>query len=260
MQRSEYLRIVLAAGLLGAGCATPPSSLAGPKPVDDVVITPSQALAPSEARDTELDADWASEGELRFEARVSSLATGPPLSWSSEALESLSAGLNDPGTRATRAAVLLALDPRDTTSEILLQSLEARHVAPARGLDAGDILAAAALGQRALDGDTIARLLALVNGTRPHPDLEVRVECAATLLGAGMAEEGVAAFLLRVLRAETPAQASDPIDWERVETMSWSKSRAAAALAAHLRLPNDFHPDSPWQEQIDIAARWEAAL
>ncbi|MFT7680256.1 MAG: hypothetical protein ACI8QC_004262 [Planctomycetota bacterium] len=201
---------------------------------------------------------WDLSARLVFERRVHDLQAGPAPEWNAEALTALRAALDEPGARATRAAVLLAHDLGDAAGECLLARLEQRHVAPSRGLDAGDIVAAASLGRRALDHKQVQRLLALVLPGEPHPDLEIRVECAASALASGA--EAAAPFLLRVLRTETPAQAQDLRDWERVTTLAWAKGRAAAALAAHTGLVHGFRADGSWAHQMQSANLYARAL
>lgn len=201
---------------------------------------------------------WDSSARLIFEQDVRSLQAGPAPSWNEATLEALGQALNEPGPRATRAAILLAHDSGEASSERLLARLEGRHKAPTRGLDAGDIVAAAGLGRRALTSSQVERLLVLVQQGNPHPDLEVRVECAASALASG--GHAAAPFLIRVLRTETPAQVQDPRDWERVTTLAWAKGRAADALAAHTGLSHGFRADGSWAHQMRSANLFAKAL
>jgi hypothetical protein len=166
----------------------------------------------------------------------------------------LALGLQD--LSSVRAAVLLARG-EDESRAALLRRLEARIEGPARESDAGDIVAAAALA-RWSDMELIERLTQLASGPEPHPDLEVRVECAATALAAGALE--VTPFLLRVLTAGTPAEVQDPIDWTPTETLAWSKMRAADALAQHAGLDLLYQPDASFEQQLADVARLRAAL
>ncbi len=70
----------------------------------------------------------------------------------------------------------------------------------------------------------------------------------------------VVPFLLRVLRAETPTQHLDPPDWERVETVTWAKTRAAEALAQHLGVPQGLRPDGPYAHIEEEVRRYEELL
>ena len=76
----------------------------------------------------------------------------------------------------------------------------------------------------------------------------MRVECASSALARGRTE--VVPFLLRVLRASTPAQREDPPDWTPKPTMAWSKSRAATALSGHLGVPVEFRADASYEYQL----------
>ena len=201
---------------------------------------------------------WDTSSRLVFEERVRELQSGPAPEWEQAALEAMTLALNEPGPRATRAAVLLSYGTSAAAAQALLARLEQRHKAPSRALDAGDIVAAAALGRRSLSEAQVQRLLDLVQPGDPHPDLEVRVECAASALLAGAGE--AAPFLLRVLRTETPAQAQDPRDWERVTTLAWAKGRASRALAQHTGLKHGFRPDGSWAHQMQSANLYAGAL
>ena len=63
-----------------------------------------------------------------------------------------------------------------------------------------------------------------------------------------------------MLRAETPAQAEDPPDWERVTTLFWAKRHASGALSEALGTPLTFRPDGSWEHQMNEAAAYEAAM
>jgi hypothetical protein len=166
------------------------------------------------------------------------------------------------GERALRATLLCAHEgARDEAPRIsahFLASLERRQAAPSRGESGNQITQAAALLLRPLAPDQSERLLALVIGSEPHPDLAVRVECACTLLA--LKETRVAPFLIRVLRARTPAEKTDPPDWPRIDTLAWVKHRASRSLAEHLGVPDAFRPDGSWQHQIDEALKYERLL
>jgi len=142
-------------------------------------------------------------------------------------------------------------------AEALLAHLETRRPEPRREGDAAEVVAAAALGRWG-GAERRARLRALAIGPRPHPDLEVRVECACVALDLG--ERAVVPFLLRVLHALTPQEREDPIDWEPTETLAWAKGRAAAALSRAAGRPNRFRPDGSWEHQRREAQALQAAL
>ncbi len=205
--------------------------------------------------------DWRALGARPFEERLAEGARTGLFPLGSEDRRALVAALGEPvGTSATRAAVLLAHSAAagdDEAREALLARLERRGIAPSRSEAAGDVVAAAALAPHAQATRAIAeRLAALASGPRPHPELDVRVECAVSALGAGRRE--VAPFLLAVLRAETPGQGTP--DWPRTTSLAWAKGRAGDALAAFTGIPVRVRPDASWADQLADAERFEAAL
>jgi len=209
--------------------------------------------------ESQLPQGWEDSPPSVFESLVSGLTTGGSIIvWSSSALESLRRVLDQPDGSAVRAAVLLAHSTADRATRILIERLEQRVPSVSRSLDAGDLVAAAALAQRGADLDVPGRLETLALGPRPHPSLEVRVECARSALLAD--RSAVVPFLVRVLRAGTPAEAADPGDWERVETLFWAKSRAAQVLSERAGVPMAFRPDGSYEHQIEEAARLERLL
>jgi hypothetical protein len=232
-------------------------------------ITKRLGLTKSEARQAEATVDedsfspwpdWLALGPRAFEERVEALAAEPkPWMLAPQGLVQLVEALGQPGLPATRAAVLLAhaaAAGNEQAHEALLTRLERRAYAPSRSEAAGDIVAAAALAAHTDVSKLPARLAALAAGARPHPELDVRVECACVALGARRDE--VVGFLLAVLRAETPAQGE--IDWPRTTSLAWAKWRAADALAARAGMVHGFRPDASWQDQMDAADRIEEGL
>ena len=85
------------------------------------------------------------------------------------------------------------------------------------------------------------RLLRLAVGSRPHPDLDVRVECAITALALGSDEP--IPFLLQILRIDTYAGEHDERDFEPSETTAWPRGRAAQALSRRAGVPLLYQPD-----------------
>ena len=161
------------------------------------------------------------------------------------------------GETALRSTLLLARTTSPTISEHFLQHLEERTAPPSRGEGGNQITQAAALLLRPtpLSPDQKERLLALAIGPAPHPNLAVRVECAGTLLA--LDEARTVPFLIRVLRARTPAERDDPPDWPRIDTLAWVKHRSSRALAEHFEVPDVFRPDGSWQHQMDEAEAYE---
>lgn len=170
----------------------------------------------------------------------------------------LGAAIGKQDATSVRAVLLLVSSRDPRVPELLLRRLERRERAPGRARDAGDIVAAAALAGRDAPVAAPHRLAELADGARPHPDLEVRVECARTALAAGRNE--VCPFLLSVLRADTRASRIDPPDWEPTQTLAWAKSRAAEALCARAGIPCVFRPDGSFEHQEREAQRIADAL
>lgn len=175
--------------------------------------------------------------------------------WSPSALGRLVQALGRADETSVRAAVLLAHSKHPSARAALVARLEARAVSAARGLDGGDVVAAAALGTAALEASEVQRLVDLAVGPAPHPVLDVRVEIARSALAHGA--EQVIPFLVRVLRALTPAEADDPPDWERITTLAWAKTRAAEALGAALGETRPFPADGSWEDQMRAAERYQ---
>lgn len=265
---------------LAAACESPretrvarpePGTVAGPsRPADDGPDSSDASGAdgataeiPTTRPERDLPAAWATAPPAAFEALVAEVsAAGSDFAWSPAARAALVEALGREDRVAVHAAVLFAHAHDPGSSEALLARLEVREARPeaaARSLDAGDVVAAAALETLPLDAERLARMTALVVGPEPHPDLEVRVEIARSALARG--EDAVILFLLRVLRALTPAEAEDPPDWKRITTLAWAKSRAAEALAARAGEPaSGFRPDASWEDQMRAADRLEALL
>ncbi len=186
--------------------------------------------------------------------------------------------LTEDPERSTRSAVLLgAILGRDdmpgglrsAAGKSLVHRLESRVDLGARWKVGADVAAARALDRPWGSGDaqSSAReaLLELAHGQVPHPNLAVRVECAASALKlttdrATQSTAPTTDFLLAVLRAETPAQAQSPRTWPRITTLAWVKTRASEALSKLTGLENRFRPDGPWAHQVAEAARFESQL
>jgi len=225
-----------------AACATAPASDVAPPP------RPTPRLAD----------DWSTCSHFAFEQRIDELQDEETWSWQPAELQELSSALDRQDGVAVRAAVLLAQTPDEASRSILLARLEQRAPAPDRARDAGEILAAAALARMHVSADERARLVELAIGARPHPDLEVRVECAGTALAAGADE--VVPFLFRVLRLKTPAEKNDPTDWEPTQTPVWAKTRAARALSQRAGIELVFPADGSFPDQRAARERLRSAL
>lgn len=244
--------VALALSLSAAGCR-------GPSPRPHVTAAEEPA-PPAVAAGAELDlpAGWAELSPSAFERWVElALPDGATTALAPLARAELRAALSGFDLRAVRAAVVLGRAGTPACGELLLARLEERAVGPERPSDAADVVAAAALA--GIDGvrDGAARLEALAVGDEPHGDLEVRVECASSALALG--RDAVIPFLLRVLRAGTPAGRADLQDWPASNTLAWSKTRAAEALSARAGVPRTFQPDASFEAQaaetLELARR-----
>jgi hypothetical protein len=159
---------------------------------------------------------------------------------------------------AVRAAVILGRSRYPSSATELIRRLEQRELGPERHSDCGDTLAAAALARYPDPRRYAQRLVPLAVGSNPHPDLEVRVECAATALHAGYPE--VVPFLVQVLRIDTPAGSRDRRDFAVSPTTAWARGRAAEALYAAAGLPLAYRHDGSMQHREEEAARIEAVF
>ena len=203
-----------------------------------------------------LSENWASMPPIEFESEITILQSqARPIYWSTTDRRQLTAALAGQDATAVRAAVLLAHGSGKASTEALLTRLEQRTSAPTRARDGGELVAAAAPALHPGRARVAERLTGLSVGPTPHPDLEIRVECACSALQLG--REEVVPFLIRVLRALTPAELEDPGDWERTTTVAWAKTRASQALSRALEAPVEFRPDGSWEHQMEAAARFE---
>jgi hypothetical protein len=159
---------------------------------------------------------------------------------------------------AVRAAVILGRSLHPASAAVLIRRLERRVLGPERWSDAGDCVAAAALARFPNPRRYAQRLVPLAIGNSPHPDLEVRVECAATALHAGFAS--VVPFLLQVLRIDTYAGQADRRDFAVSPTTAWARGRAAEVLSAHAGVPLTYRFDGSIAHREEEAAKLEALL
>ena len=148
--------------------------------------------------------------------------------------------VQDPGS--VRAAVILGRSRCARAAEVLMRRLEKRVLGPARNSDAGDTVAAAALAGHPDGATYAARCEALAVGPDPHPDLEVRVECAVTALA--FERDAVIPFLLTVLRIGTWKGLEDGRDFEASDTTAWARGRAAEALSRRADVPVTYRTDA----------------
>jgi hypothetical protein len=168
----------------------------------------------------------------------------------------LEGGRADP--LAVRAAVLLGRSRHPSCAAILIRRLEKRVLGPERYSDCGDAVAAAALARFPHPERYAPRLVPLAVGAHPHPDLEVRVECAAAALSAGHGE--VVPFLLQVLRIDTFAGQKDVRDFAVSPTTAWARGRAAEALSAYAGVPVTYRFDGSIAHREEEAGKLESLL
>lgn len=215
------------------------------------------------ARDP-LPARWNSLEPIAFEELLATLDDRvEPKRWrpTPAARGTLAAALQRMDTLSVRAALLLSRDPDPAAAAVILGRLESRDEGPERHSDSGDVVAAASLARRSPDQrppDLVPRLRDLAVGSVPHPDLEVRVECAGAALALG--DDAVIPFLLQVLRIDTWVGQDDPRDFVPSHTTTWARSRAAEALSRRAGVPVTYHPDSSILDRERESARLEALL
>jgi len=250
MARAVPLLLVLAVG----ACRSPAPAPEAP---------PTASLARAEP--CALPSGWRSAQPLEFERLALTLlpeerATPfdePSRAELAAALDELTLPLEggDQSPVAVRAALLLGRSRHPTSAALLIRRLERRALGPERWSDCGDVLAAAALARFPDPRRYAQRLVPLATGSRPHPDLEVRVECAATALFAGFTE--VVPFLLQVLRIDTRAGQADLRDFPVAPTTAWARGRAAEALSLYAGVPLTYQTDDSDEGREREAAKLE---
>jgi hypothetical protein len=239
----------LAALALCAGCSGgPPAAMSQASGVQATVSGEAQLLpAPWTP-----PPDWRQLRSVEFERLLDREFAAGAVSPAPRALDDLGQGLAESPAVATRAAILLARSGAPAARELLLQRLEQRHAGDERDADVGDATAARALGRGPGDPGTVERLVALAAGSQPHPDLEVRVECAIAALAA-QRTEGVE-FLLAVLRIDTDEARRRGERLTTSTATAWARGRAAEALCALAGRPHRLWTEAP------LAVREERAL
>ncbi len=232
--------------ILTAGCLSP-------------TLSSSTAEAAELAPELPVFEDWRETPRVSFEQALKTW--NPSLSQRSLTPEdkvSLSLALSGLDEAAMRAALLLAHSRDPQAAKLLLTRLEERVEGAERNSDGADVVAAASLAAWPEGGRYASALSDLSIGESPHPDLEVRVECASAALARGRTE--TCGFLLRVLRAGTPAEELELQDWTPKDTMAWAKSRSATALSRHLGVPVRFRADASYQDQLREITAIESLL
>jgi hypothetical protein len=212
--------------------------------------------------------DWRTSSPAAFEAwALAALPEGQATPLDKGGLRELQQALDEVTTDrgagrldplAVRAAVILGRSRYSTCGALLIRRLEKRVLGPERHSDCGDTVAAAALARFPDPKRYAQRLVPLAVGASPHPDLEVRVECAATALHAGYAQ--VIPFLLQVLRIDTYAGLADRRDFAVSPTTAWARGRAAEALSAHAGVPLTYRFDGSIAHRQEEAAKLATRL
>lgn len=257
--RMPTIAPALGAALLFACAAERPvadGSSEGPAAgvVDGDSGAPTAPAAPLERAPYALPSDWAECPSVEFEA----LLPNGPVQLSAGDLERLARALEGPPADATRAALLLALSRDPDAHEALVARLEQRVAGPDRADDAGDSTAARALAFEPLAERSAERLAALAAGPAPHPDLEVRTECAIAALDLGR-RDGLP-FLLGVLRIDTDEAQRRGERLTDSATTAWARGRAAEALCALAGIEHVVWTDAPLEVREARALELERLL
>lgn len=217
-------------------------------------LVPLASVSRQNSTQDPLPTGWDTCGPRRFETLLAEWEAGNERVLSSASKARLRRTLEDRDALSVRAVLLLKNAEGGHLERI--RHLEQRVPATSRALDASDVVAAASLTRERRD-EIPRRLAILALPGSPHPDLEVRAECARAALLSGRTE--VVRFLLQVLRAGTRDEALDPPDWERVQTLAWVKSRTAEVLSWRAGEAVEFRPDGSFEHQ-EMAARRFAEL
>jgi hypothetical protein len=256
-----------ALALLALACRSqPPAPAAAPiAPASDLALprqassaTPPAPERPAAPRPQELPQGWSSVPLEAFGALLEqSFPAGERRTLVPSGFEELSSALRGDDALALRALELLARCSDALAGEILLQRLERR--APSRGElgVAVDLAAAAALRDFGESRNAGTRLESLAYGRRPHPELEVRVECACSALRLG--REKASPFLLAILKHGTRLAVASSA-WKPIPEMGFCQRRAAEALCERAGQPCRFRPLQPLDEREADVRALETAL
>ena len=227
-------------------------------PVSAPIASAAEATALLERR--ELFPGWDQLPLADFERRLAEkLPAGPPFTFAPSAFEELASALRGGGELGLRAVLLLARTSDPLASALLLGRLERRLPVVAQDAlgNAVDLTAAAALALVPPAPEVGAHLESLSFGKRPHPDLEVRVECGASALRLG--RDKPVEFLLSVLKAGTQLEIASAL-WKPAQDMEFCQRRAAEALCERASRPCQLHALSPLAEREEEIRALEAAL
>lgn len=181
-----------------------------------------------------------------------------PVRLAPASLTELTQALAGPPPLAVRAAVLLGRSGDPAALEALLVRLEQRVLGPQRISDAGDAVAASALSAWGSDPARLRRLVALAVGPSPHPDLEVRVECARTAVRLG--SDAPVPYLVRTLLIGTPAWRRGGGSWPPPPNTAWARERAAEVLAWRAGVAPRYSADASFADREAETERLALAL
>lgn len=261
--RSTFVRTpfaLLAALACAAACRAAPA----PAPTEESVpALPQTGAAVIDATpEWELPAEWQQGSFEEFEAELERwFPTATPTPVSEAAVRELSAAAADGGERGLRAVLVLARSHDADAFSALLAVLDQRTPRSATAADpVGDaafVVAAAALANARTVADAGPRLESLSFGKNPHPDLDVRVQCAASALALGRTR--AIPYLLGILRTGTSPRAAAPRG-TRLEDFVEPQLVAARALSARAQVPCDFRARAPLAARAAEADRLERLL
>lgn len=210
----------------------------------------------------ELPSDWDQGAIDEFDALLASwFPDGVAVRMSDAALRELFAAASDGGERGLRAVLVLARSNDPAAFAQLLTVLERRTPRTAgpsdRCGDAVDVVAAAAIANARSLADAGPRLESLSIGKNPHPDLDVRVQCAASAVALGRTKP--IPYLLGILRTGTGPRASVPRGTS-LDDFVEPQLVAARALSARAGVPCEFRPHAPLAARAAEADRLERLL
>jgi hypothetical protein len=214
---------------------------------------------PEEPR-TPLPAGWDTVSPYAFEELLAqSFTPGQQVFFEREGYEELTAALDRMDATSVRAALLLAHSGHEVSGRRLMRRLARRIEGPEIGSDAGDVVAAAALPRFPHAAELYRdKLASLARGSRPHPDLEVRVECALSAMDLG--DDSAIPFLIKVLRIDTYGGQSDERDFAVSPQTAWARGRAAWALSRKAGIPCAYQADGSLADREREASRLEGLL
>ena len=234
--------------------------LSAPAALLALALTGCALLRGPEEPRAPLPEGWDTASPAAFEELLArEFAPERPVFFERAAYELLTETLDRMDTSSVRAALLLAHSGHEVSGRRLMRRLARRIEGPEIGSDAGDIVAAAALPRFPHAAELYRdKLASLAMGRSPHPDLEVRTECAVSALALG--DDRPVPFLLQVLRIDTYAGQADERDFEVSPQTAWARGRAAYALSRRAGIPCAYQPDGSIADREREAMRLEGLL